>query len=162
MCLIMPHIQQHDENGSLGFLEGRGMRMLDVPGSVIWGIALWSHLRGGVPKGFGRITALISQIERRFSEQTLCRGPDGCPFPFHEPTMPIDRSWLTILACRHYHPYHHFSYNHHHYQQYITSTTIAAVPSTLRLRYLVLKHWTLLAYWENGRLEKWGMELYWH
>lgn len=50
---------------------------------------------GWVPEGIDRIANLILQIERRFPAETLRRGPDGCPFPFHEPTMPVDWSWWT-------------------------------------------------------------------
>ena len=51
--------------------------------------------RGWVLEGFERMAALISQIELKFHTHTFRRGPDGCPFPFQEPTMPVDWSWWT-------------------------------------------------------------------
>ena len=49
---------------------------------------------GWKPDGFERIENVVSQIESRFHTRTLRRGPDGCPFPFHD-TMPVDWSWWT-------------------------------------------------------------------
>ena len=47
------------------------------------------------PEGFDRIRNLIVAIEGRFPNECLRRGPDGCPFPFHEPNMPSDWSWWS-------------------------------------------------------------------
>ena len=50
--------------------------------------------KGWVPEGYDRIPVLILQIEHESSGQRLRRGPDGCPFPFHD-VMPADWSWWT-------------------------------------------------------------------
>lgn len=47
------------------------------------------------PDGIERTSKLVLAIEARFPDQNLRRGPDGCPFPFHEPQVPSDWTWWT-------------------------------------------------------------------
>ena len=47
------------------------------------------------PDGFERIRKLVFAIELNFPDQKLRRGPDGCPFPFHESEIPSDWSWWS-------------------------------------------------------------------